>query len=179
MWQRVKQYVGPQDDSKEPLFPKRVFWLVTMSPLVITYLDQNGEAAQIFLLEPGRHYVKPMVGHHVLVDCDEDCNWHVEWPNIFTVVDPTRVSAAVMRPRSQNEEMQDYFNMLVAKAANVGFIETKDEDWNDPNDMEYDLSIPQMDYMLKEMAVEMEKQKAKLPKDDPLPKGATGGPPPV
>lgn len=84
----------------------------------IAFVDvENKNILSMFSLEPGkRHVVRRPENVAVIVECAADTVWFVEYSNRFNKSDPNRVEAALLRPRTPKEEMQDYLNEVAARA---------------------------------------------------------------
>lgn len=86
--------------------------------LGIGFVDvENKNIVSMFSLEPGkRHVIRRPENVRVIVECEPETVWFVEYSNRFNQSDPNRVEAALLRPRSPKEEMQDYLNEVAARA---------------------------------------------------------------
>lgn len=112
-----RSFVGPQDSSKDEVLPVGLCRVSCMDIIGIGFVNADGEVQSMFSLNPGKeHIVNVPSDVQVVVECSPKVKWFVKWSNRFNKSDPTRIEAALLRPRSDREEMQDYFNELTARA---------------------------------------------------------------
>lgn len=144
---------------------------------------ESKEIVSMFSLEPGkRHVVKCPDGVLVVVECAPDVQWYVEYSNRFNKSDPTRVETTLVRPRTQQEEMQDYLNEVAARAAGAEHarmlregkaeFDMSNDDWSETHedDQIAPLTVYQMEGILKilqeDIAAERQVQKD-IEEEDP------------
>lgn len=171
------------ESGANPVFPKGLSRVSTTHPLAVAYVLGN-VTHHMFVLDPGVHTVKYPGNYNVIITSDKLCKWSVRWPSRFDKANPTRVAAALIRPKSQREEMADYVNEMVARAiggktqeqlrSGQAEVDISEEDWREETEDDYDspLSIYQMELIMNSMANDIKAARAAKAKQD------SGTPPP-
>lgn len=198
---RFVKHKGRKDSAKAELLPVGLSRVITDGQLGIAFVSADGEVTDMFSLDPGKHRVKFPGDRHVIVECDPSVQWTVMWPGRFNLSDPTRIDASIVRPRSQQQELQDYVNELSARTmsrleadalrSGNAEMDISQDDYTEelPEDDTIGLpSIHQLGIMIDELKKDLEYQRQveaeeisdPSPTEDPLlPPGGTGAPAPV
>lgn len=184
-FRKIINYVGDDVDASDPILPIGICKVATHKPLSISYVDHNGECVNMFVLEPGTHNVKRQKNVNVIVSCDDDNKWSVIIPRRFERSDDTRIAAALVRPKSQSEEMQDYLNEIVARAiggqtaqklrsGNAEFDHSEEDyDFDKEDDEDTPLSVHQMNIIMDELQKDLLAKQSKNKQDVPAETGET------
>lgn len=161
----IVKHKGPKQDMQHgPLLPIGLSRVTCDGILTIGYIDADGTIRDMFALDPGTHRVRCPSEVSVVVDCDKSTVWNVLWPSRFNPSDPTRIEAALVRPRSPKEEMADYVNQLfartqqgmIAEALRTGNAELDISQDDYTEDLEEDYAAPLSVYQLQDMVKLME-----------------------
>lgn len=170
---KTQEYVGSQKtfDDDDQIFPVGLSKVTTDSMLSIAYIDRHGQVQSMFVLNPGQHRVSLPAHVHVVVSTAKNAKWSVRWPSRFEPSDPNRISAALVSPKSQKEEMQDYLNEIVARALSgqqaqqlrdgtAEFDPTQD-DYSEYHEDDHDspLSVYQMQLIMDQFSTEIEQKR--------------------
>lgn len=110
-------FKGPSDIDEVTL-PAGLSRVTCNNFIGIAFVDvENKNIVNMFSLEPGkRHVVRRPDNVGVIVECEPETIWFVEYSNRFNQSDPNKVEETLLRPRTQQEEMQDYLNEVAARA---------------------------------------------------------------
>lgn len=163
-----KDYVGPLDGQQGiDVFQPGINRVSCDGQLGIAFIDQ-GEVTDMFSLDPGQHRVKfPGNGVVVIVECEPETKWFVKYGGVFNPSDPTRIEASLVRPRSQQQEMQAYMNELAARAfgrqisddlrSGRAEFDVSQDDYSEDieSDEQAPLSVYQLNYMMEELQREI------------------------
>lgn len=111
-------YKGSDDGNNGNALPVGLSRVTCTDFIGIAFIDHTKkEVVSMFSLEPGKvHVIKCPEGVQVVVETGEEVEWFVSYSNRFNKSDPTKVESALIRPRTQQEEMQDYINSVAARA---------------------------------------------------------------
>lgn len=186
-----KDYFGPIDGHEKDvvIFQPGINRVTTDGQLGIAFID-NGEVTDMFSLDRGTHRVKfPGNGVIAVVECDPDTHWFVKSGGVFNPADPTRVDAALIRPKSQREEMQDYMNDLAARAmarseqdmlrSGQAEFDPTEDDYSE--DLEEDgtapLSLSQLGLIMKELELDIKASRKQSDIEEEAPPVALKTPP--
>lgn len=187
-------FQGPTDSSQREVLPVGISRVQTDGYLGIAYVTQDGETLSMFCLNPGkaRHIVHCPKNVMVVVECDATCKWSVKKSNRYEPADPNRVEMAVVRPKSDFEEMQDYLNEAAARALGAENarklrsgemeIDTSMDDYSDEHeqDAHVPLSIHQMTLITEQISQDIKKEKKRLASLAPAkPSSSVDKPPPL
>lgn len=172
IFSKSKQYVGPAQSSIDDIIlPVGLSRVKTSSHLSIAYINPDGQVTDMFVLDPGQHTVRLPSARSIVVDCDKKCNWIVIRPGRFCPSDPARVSAAMVRPRTQREEMQDYLNEMLARAtggrlaqqlrSGQAEIDISQDDYeDDEDDSDSPLSVHQLEGLVSGLQADLKRKLA-------------------
>lgn len=158
-------YTGPSEVGNGNVFPVGLCRVACTDFIGVAYVDPVGrEIVSMFSLEPGKiHVVKTPDNVDVVVECDPAAQYFVSYSTRFNKSDPTRIESTLIRPKTPQEEMQDYLNEVAARAASAEisralregraeFDMTNDDYDEDKEDDEIaPLSVYQMEGILKVM----------------------------
>lgn len=173
------QFKGPAGIDEETL-PSGLSRVSCMGFIGIAFIDVESKAIlNMFSLEPGkRHIIRRSNDVRVVVECEPDVVWFVEYSNRFNKSDPNRVEAALLRPRSQKEEIQDYLNEMAARALGSEYadglrkgtheIDMENDDYSEhlEDDEHAPLSVHQMKLIIGEMEKELKEEIARMENRD-------------
>lgn len=182
----IRNFVGTADSSKGEIFPVGRCKVVCDGMLAVAFITSDGVAMSMFVLTPGTHTVQTPDGVQVVVECDKRVRWSVTIPGRFNPSNPDRVSASLVRPRTQQEEMQDYLNEIVARAlggqqaqqlrSGQAEFDHSQDDYTEDSEDDYDtpLSVHQMtmimDELQRDLVAQMKReQDSSVPKDGSSP----------
>lgn len=163
IFSKIEKHTGPLKEPTTTHFPIGMCKVTTNELLSLAYIEENGEIINMFVLNPGTHRVKVPNNVKIVVNCDKKTDWSVRWPSRFEKADSTRVAAALIRPLTQQEEMHDYMQEVLARsqrtelqnqmrAGNVE-IDVTNEDWRDHIEEDHDspLSVHQLELMVEQL----------------------------
>lgn len=113
-------YQGPHDHTKDGTnaLPSGLSRVTCSDFIAIAFLnrDEPREIINMFSLEPGKqHVVRTPDNVDVVIECGPKVKWSVKYSHRFNRSNPNRVAVPI-RPRTQQEEMQDYLNEAAARA---------------------------------------------------------------
>lgn len=175
-------YHGVPDEITFNEFPVGLCTINTSTYLSLTFIDADGSAFHLFCLNPGRHTVnRPHTAVHIMAETTTDNRWSITQPSRFQPSDPTRVSAALVRPLSQREEMQDYVNELISRAlggkladdlrAGKAELDLSEDDYSEEHEDDHDspLSTYQMQILIDELSQELALKQGKPTSPEPPP----------
>lgn len=113
--------IGPDGGENGNVIPSGLSRFSCTGFVGIAFLDlENRAVVSMFSLEPGRiHVVRCPDNVLVVLECESDVEWFVSFSNRFNKSDPTRVESTLLRPRTPEEEMQDYLNEVAARASSA------------------------------------------------------------
>lgn len=139
---------------------------------------ESREILSMFSLEPGKvHVVNVPNGVHVVVECESDVRWSVSYSNRFNKSDPTRIETTLLRPRTPQEEMQDYLNEVAARAAGDEVasnlrsgnyeVDMENDDYSEhlEDDLHAPLTVYQMEGIINEIQKDIEYENMLIKKE--------------
>lgn len=167
----TKTFKGPVNvsDMEAPIIVLQagINRITTNGQLGIAFIEQ-GEVTDMFSLDPGTHRVK-YPGDHVIAifECEPETKWFVKYGGWFNPSDPTRIEASLVRPRTQQQEMQAYMNELAARAfgkqisdelrSGQAEFDASQDDYSldHEDDTQAPLSVYQLKHMMDEIQAEI------------------------
>lgn len=167
------QFTGPTGIDEDTL-PCGLSRVTCHGFIGIAFVDvENKNIVNMFSLEPGkRHVIRRPENVRVIVECEPETVWFVEYSNRFNQSDPNRVEAALLRPRTPQEEMQDYLNEVAARALGAEIadglrkgtheIDMENDDYSEylEDDEHAPLSVHQMKLIIDELEKDIREQTA-------------------
>lgn len=160
IFSKTIQHTGPTDKKASELFPNGISNLTTNEILTMAYISEDGEVLNMFALDPGTHKVRVPSNVSVIVSTSKNTKWSVRWPSRWEPADSTRIAAALVRPLTPLEEMQDYLNITAARAlagenarklkAGEATMDFSQDDYSEDHEDDHDspLSIHQMELIM-------------------------------
>lgn len=139
-------------DASE-LFRPGINTVTTDGPLVVTYVNQQGEQTDLYMLDIGTHLVRVPSKQKVLVEAHESVSWDVSKNDPLEYPDPTPVEITVLKPRNMMDEMKQQVANIVARALKTTVDQLESEEDMQDFDMDDDqggapLSIHQIQELI-------------------------------
>jgi hypothetical protein len=178
IFNRKVKHKGPLSELDESvehfIFPIGISKVhVREKPISIAYLDQDRVVTDMFVLDVGTHRIRRPSDRFVVVEADKSTHYDCTFVEPYDPADPNRVSLTLTRPKTQEEELKDYFNMQMAKVLGQqqrDAIARGEVEWDptqevfsdsdlDDDDFDTPFSIYQMEEILNNMQADLQRRK--------------------